>query len=339
MIKAEHQFFLFGMGDREKYIYKNKCLVRYSDNKILFAWNGYDEEFIFDEYTVILTKNTGERVVLLENEEGFFVNDVCLTSSKINLPTFEGHKYQKHLRILHHEILINVIDGKPVPNYFVYKKPWYRDGAMMGMVLKATKNLHLIKDWILSLTDMYDRNNAGNCEPDNLGQLLYLISLVSDKDNPMVEQILDEAKRICENGLLTGMTDFNNHQIYSTLWLKFAIDELGIECDFINIPKEFDSYARMFWMNREPVERDTEYKNEYNWLYPYLWWAVKHFENEPIDKEFLEITYPMTWEKEASQATYEDIRQLSNTYADNKFSAPHTWHGAEMFLYLIEMEK
>lgn len=339
MIKAEHQFFLFGMGDREKFIYKNKCLVRYCDNKILYAWNGYDEEFIFDEYTVVLTKNTGERVVLLENEEGFFVNDVCLTSSKINLPTFDGYKYQKHLRILHHEILINVIDGKPVPNYFVYKKPWYRDGAMMGMVLKATGNLHLIKDWILSLTDMYDRNNAGNCEPDNLGQLLYLISLVSDKDNPMVEQILNEARRICENGLLTGMTDFNNHQIYSTLWLKFALDELGIECDFINIPNEFDSYARMFWMNREPVERDTEYKNEYNWLYPYLWWAVKHFENEPIDKEFLEITYPMTWEKEASQARYDNIRQLSNTYADNKFSAPHTWHGAEMFLYLIEMEK
>ena len=339
MIKPEHQFFLFGMGNREKFIYKNKSLTRYSDNKILYAWNGYDEEFIYDEYTVILTKNTGERVVLLENEEGFFVNEVCLAKSKINLPTFEGHKFQKHLRILHHEILINIIDGKPVPNYFVYKKPWYRDGAMMGMVLKATGNLHLIKDWILSLTDMYDRNNAGNCEPDNLGQLLYLISLVSDKENPMVQRVIDEAKRICENGLLTGQTDFGNHQIYSTLWLKLALDELDIDADFISIPEEFDSYARMFWMSRDSVERSTEYINEYNWLYPYLWWAVKHFENEPIDQEFLQITYPMTWEKEASQALYEDIRQLSNIYADNKFSAPHTWHGAEMFLYLIEMEK
>ena len=339
MIKPENQFFLFGMGDREKYIYKNKCLIRYKDNKIVYAWNGYDEEFLYDEYTVVLTKNNGERVVISENEEGFFVNSTCLCRSQINLPTFEGHKYQKHLRILHHEILVNIIDGKPVPNYFVYKKPWYRDGAMMGMVLKATGNLHLIKDWVLSLTDLYDRNNAGNCEPDNLGQLLYLISLVSDKKNPMVEKIITEAKRICENGLLTGKTDFNDHQIYSTLWLKFALDQLSMSSDFIAIPEEFDSYARMFWMNREGVERSTEYKNEYSWLYPYLWWAVKHFENEPIDQEYLEITYPMTWEKEASQAQYEGIRQLSKNYADNKFSAPHTWHGAEMFLYLIEMEK
>ncbi len=339
MIKSENNFFLFGMGDREKYIYKNRSLIRYKDNKIIYAWNDCTEEFFYDQYTVILTKKDGGRVVLTENQEGFYVDDKCLTSSKINLPDFEEYKYPKQLRILHHEILINIIDGKPVPNYFVYRKPWYRDSAMMGMVLKATNNLHLIKDWILSLTDLYDRNNAGNCEPDNLGQLLYLISLVDDKSNPMVEKAINEAKRICKNGVLTGLTDFGNHQIYSTLWMKFALNELKIDNDFLDIPQEFDSYARMFWMDRDGIERATEYQNEYNWLYPYLWWAVKHFEKEPIDKEFLEITYPMSWEKEASQAKYEEIRQLSNIYADNKYSAPHTWHASEMFLYLIEMEK
>ena len=339
MIKPENNFFLFGMGDREKYIYKNRCLIRYKDNKIIYAWNNCAEEIIPYDYTVILTQKDGGRVVLLENEEGFYVNDTCLCSSKINLPAFEEYKYSKQLRILHHEVLVNIIDGKPVPNYFVYNKPWYRDSAMMGMVLKATNNLHLIKDWILSVSDLYDKNNAGNCEPDNLGQLLYLISLVDDKNNPMVEEIIEEAKRISENGLLKGITDFSNHEIYSTLWLKFALNELKIECDFINIPEEFDSYARMFWMDRNGIERATEFTNEYNWLYPYLWWAVKHFENEPIDEKYLEITYPMSWEKEASQAKYENIRQLSKTYADNLFSGPHTWHASEMFLYLIEMEK
>ena len=339
MIKPENNFFLFGMGDREKYIYKNSSLIRYKDNKIIYAWKGCTEEFIYDKYTVILTKNDGGRVVLTENEDGFFVDGKCLTSSKINLPDFEEHKYPKQLRILHHEVLINIIDGKPVPNYFVYKKPWYRDSAMMGMVLKATNNLHLIKDWILSLTDLYDRNNAGNSEPDNLGQLLYLISLVDDKSNPMVEKAINEAKGICKSGVLTGLTDFGNHEIYSTLWMKFALKELKMDDSFLNIPQEFDNYARMFWMDRDGIERDTECKNEYNWLYPYLWWAVKHFEKEPIVKEFLDITYPMSWEKEASQAKYEGIRQLSNVYADNKYSAPHTWHASEMFLYLIEMEK
>ena len=339
MIRPEKQFFLFGMGDREKFIYQNKALRRYKDNKIVYAWNECIEEFYFDEYKVVLTKKSGERVVLLENESGFYVNGICLTGSKINLPTFDGYKYREQLRILHHEILINIIDGKPVPNYFVYSKPWYRDGAMMGMVLKETNNLHLIKDWILSITDFYDRNNAGNEEPDNLGQLLYLISLVSDKNNPMVEKIINEAKRISENGVLTGLTDFGNHAVYSTQWMILALKELGIENDYFKVPYEFDSYARMFWMDKNGIERETQYENEYNWLYPYLWWAVKHFENEPVDEEYFEVKYPMSWEKEASQANYEGIRQLSNLFADYKYSAPHTWHGAEMFLYLIEMEK
>lgn len=338
MIRPEKQFFLFGMGNREKYIYKNKSLIRYRDNKIIYAWNDCTEEFFFDEYKVVLTLNNGGRVVLFENEEGFFVNDTPITSSKINLPTFEEYKYPKQLRILLHEVLINIIDGKPVPNYFVYDKPWYRDSAMMGMVLKHSGNLHLIKDWVLSITEPYDKNNAGNEEPDNLGQLLYLISLVSDKNHPMVEKIITEAKRICENGLLRGMTDFSKHEIYSTLWLKLGLDALEIPCDFISLPNEFDSYARMFWMMRDGIERETRYENEYNWKYPYLWWAVKHFEKEPIEEKYLEITYPMSWEKEASQAKYEKIRQLSNIYADNSFSAPHTWHASEMYLYLIEME-
>ena len=339
MIKAEKQFYLFGMGEREKYIYKNCSLTRYRDNKIIYAWNRCTEEFIYDEYTVILTNQNGERIVLKENEEGFFVGDKCLTSSHISLPDFEGFKYNKQLKILLHEILINIIDGMPVPNFFVYKKPWYRDSAMMGLVLKATNNLHLIKDWVMSLTELYDKNNASNCEPDNLGQLLFLISLVSDKCHPLVEKAIFEAKRITEGGLLTGLTDFSDHRIYSTLWMIYGLESLGINNDFLTLPNEFDSYARMFWMNRNFVERETSYANEYNDLYPYLWWAVKHFELEPIEEKYLEITYPMSWEQEASQANYEGIRQLSNAYADNKFSAPHTWHAAEMFLYLHEMEK
>lgn len=339
MINAEKSFFLFGMGDREKYIYRNCSLIRYKDNKILYAWNNCKEEFLYDEYTVVLTRGDGEKTVLKETEDGFYIDDKCICASKINLPSFEEYKYPKQLRILHHEVLINIIDEKPVPNYFVYDKPWYRDSAMMGMVLKATDNLHLIKDWVMSITELYDKNNAGNCEPDNLGQLLYLISLVSDKSHPMVYKAIEEAKRIAENGLLTGLTDFNNHQIYSTLWMILAMKELGIENDFLSVPQEFDSYARMFWMDREGIERETPFENNYDSLYPYLWWAVKHFENEPIDEEFLKITYPMSWEQEASQAKYEGIRQLSQIYADNKFSAPHTWHASEMFLYLIEMEK
>ena len=92
MILPEKKFFLFGMGDREKYIYKNFSLIRYSDNKILYAWNNCSEEFIYSDYTVILTKSNGERVVLYENENGFYVDDTCITASKITLPDFKEYK-------------------------------------------------------------------------------------------------------------------------------------------------------------------------------------------------------------------------------------------------------
>jgi hypothetical protein len=43
---------------------------------------------------------------------------------------------------------------------------------MMTMCFKATGNLDLIRDWVLGLTEPYDRNNGGETEADNLGQAL-----------------------------------------------------------------------------------------------------------------------------------------------------------------------
>lgn len=340
MIQSENKFFLFGMGNREKMIYKSGTLIRFKGYETLYSWDVKDEEFIYDKYTVTITTQNDEKIVIEENETGVFLNGQCLTSSHLNLPDFEEYTYAKQLRILHHEILINIIDSKPVPNFFVYDKPWYRDGAMMGMVLKLTNNIHTIKDWILSINDIYDRNNAGNCEPDNLGQLLYLISLVENKDFPLVSKILDEASRITENGHLTGITDFNDHHIYSTLWYKFGLDSLGINSDSVVVPYEFDSYARMFWMDKSLVEKSQSFEIKYDAFYPYLWWAWIHFSNAPFgDKLPSTELYPLSWEQEASQAKYDNIKILSKNYSKNKFSAPHTWHAAEMFLYLIEKRK
>ena len=84
------------------------------------------------------------------------------------------------------------------------------------------------------------------------------------------------------------------------------------------------------------VGSDAVIENKYNEKYPYLWWAVKHFENEPIDEEYLQITYPMSWEICASEANYEGSRIISDKYVENRVGAPHTWHASEMFLYLIE---
>ncbi len=339
MIKPERQFFLFGMGHREKTAYMDGKLTTVFGNSVLYSWDVEKEEFFFDEYRVVLTLKDGSTVEIYENCEGVYVNDTCIASSRLNLPTFEEYKYQKHLKILLHEILISFNEkNEPVPNIYVYNKPWYRDGAMMALVLEKTGNIELLRKWAMSVTELYDRNNWGMSEPDNLGQLAFVLSFFVDKDYPLINEIIEEAKRISVDGCLTGITDGNDHTIYSTLWLKYGLSKLNADTSFIKIPNKFDSYARMFWMDRSDVERETYFENKYDKLYPYLTWAVMHFENEEIDNELLDIQYPMTWEIEASQAKYDKITSLSENYAKNKCGAPHSWHAAEMFMYLIEFK-
>ncbi len=110
--------------------------------------------------------------------------------------TFKAYKYSEVLKVLHHEILINILDSKPLPNYLVYSNPWRRDAAMMAMCLDSTGNLQLIENWVMSIDDPYDRNNAGETEADNLGQTLYLVSLFSDTTHPVVQKILKEIPRL-----------------------------------------------------------------------------------------------------------------------------------------------
>ena len=88
----------------------------------------------------------------------------------------------------------------------------------MTMCFKATGNLDLIRDWVLGLTEPYDRNNGGETEADNLGQALYLASLVADKNHPLVEKVLKELPRFeaaTPGGkYLKGRSDFAFHPAY-----------------------------------------------------------------------------------------------------------------------------
>lgn len=349
MIIPENQFYIFGMGHRNKYVYKNGELIEIKTGKTVFSWNVKNEKFLFDRYMVLVWTKDEKTFLIEENENGLYVSKItageregtiCLAEGKINLPDFEEYKYPAQLRILHQEILTSFVDEiTPVPNIYVYDKPWYRDGAMMALVLEKTGNIDLLKPWALSITELYDKNNKGNEEPDNLGQLAFVLSFFVDKSYPLVQRLIAEAKARMENGMLTGITDYNHHEEYSTLWLKYGLDRLGVDTSFIKISKKFDNYARMFWMDKTEVEKETKYENNYDEWYPYLWWAVKHFENEPIDEKYLEIKYPMSWEICASEASYEKIASLSEEYARHKCGAPHSWHASEMFMYLIEMKK
>lgn len=340
------KFFLFGMGNRTKLIYKNGKLTNAITGKLIYEWPVKNETIIPNDYRVNIETLTDVAVGIFENEKGVFVSErgketlIEGTSTPINLPSFETHRFGEVLKVLNHEILINIVDSKPLPNYLVYKKPWRRDGAMMAMCLIKSGNIGLIKDWVLSLTDPYDRNNAGETEADNLGQTLYLLSLFADKTHPVVNQILTEIPKYVvtdSNGkYIKGRSDFHETPVYQTKWLKFGLRALNLPDDF-SIPQVQDDYSSLFWWDyKDSYMKGTKdsYNPTKNDRYPYLGWAADHFhglKRNPVSNR----DYPLSWEIQASEADYKGMSIVDEIYVQTKNSSPHTWHAAEMFLYLI----
>lgn len=160
-------FFLFGMGNRTKLVYRDGVFKNAVTGEELYRWKLKKEIILPPSYTVYLSLADGNSVRIEEDKEAVWIIDgkskIALegTKSGINLPEFAEYKYPMILKVLHHEILINIIDGKPVPNFLVYRHPWRRDGAMMAMCLSKTGNIDLIKEWLkfglksINLPDKY----------------------------------------------------------------------------------------------------------------------------------------------------------------------------------------
>ena len=339
-IRKPQPFFLFGMGDREKFFYQNGRLTAIQTGETVFETGCLRETIRASDYEVNLETEKGP-VAIREDEKSLRIlspeGEKVLASSSLSLPDFDGHPYRAAMRILLHDILINVIEGRPVPNFFVYRKPWYRDGAMMAMVLEKTGNIALIRDWAASLTELYDRNNAGCEESDNLGQLLFILAKTGLPDHPLVEKAIAEAKRRMKDGALTGLSDFEEHPVYQTKWLKYGLEALGRDASWVRIPDIPDSYAALFWMDGH---RESAVEEPYSDFYPYLSWAKAHSYGFTMDEEHLaplrEPLYPISSETNASQAEYDLLRPWLPQYADARHAAPHTWHAAEMFLHLAD---
>ncbi|WP_373497170.1 hypothetical protein [Aquiflexum sp.] len=341
-------FFLFGMGNREKLLYRDGSLISVHDQKILYRWDVIEEIIIPNDYSVFLTMHDGKRIAIFENEQGVFLEfdgkkETINEGTHIVLDSFEGHPYSEVLKVLNHENLINIDNGLPLPNFFVYRKPWRRDAAMMAMCLEIAGNLDLIKDWVLELDEIYDFNNRSKAGPeyevDNLGQTLYLISLFTDASHPLVPKILEEAKRwerTHEGKLyLHGRTDFSEMPVYQTKWMKYGLRALGLP-DPYDIPNIDCQYSSLFWMDYKDFHKPVEgWRND---SYPYIGWARDHFyglKQSPITA----VDYPLTWEIGASQANYEGIRIVNDNYTNASCAAPHTWHTSEIFLYLINLNQ
>ena len=71
--------------------------------------------------------------------------------------------------------------------------------------------------------------------------------------------------------------------------------------------------------------------------YPYIGWARDNFHGKkrsPLSNRL----YPLTWEQQASQAKYKNLKIIDDIFVNEKISSPHTWHAAEVFLYLINIK-
>lgn len=337
-------FFLFGMGDRRKFIYRNGTLLDAKTGDRIRQWKVKKEWIIPSEYWVRLETEDGKMVEIREDERMIYYSEnrlkVILSQSQLHLPRFEDKKFGAVLRVLHHEILINVDEGKPVPNFLTYKKPWYRDATLMAMVLRETNNLNLIKNWILRIRDPFDRNNKGTSEVDNLGQVLFLLSLVTDANHPTVKNTLDSAKKFITslsetNSFLKGKTDYAEHPVFQTKWMKYGLKSLEL-VDSYTIPKEFDSYSALFWWDyKNQHQSGQRFSEKDSKNYPYLRWAEDHFYGEK--KGYVtNQDYPLSWEQNASEAWYSGMQLVDENLANQKIATPHTWHAAEMFLLLMD---
>lgn len=331
-------FLLLGAGPRRKLLYRRGRLLDALTGELLRAWEPARERFDAGEYRVECEARGGRRVLIREDEEGVWLEEEGATERLargwVSLPRFQGVPHAPRLRALHHEMLVNIVAGRPVPNLLVYPRPWYRDAAMVCMCLKATGNLSLVERWILGLTEPFDRNNAGDCEPDNLGQALYLVSLVSDASHPAVPAVLRAAREMTEHAHLVGPTDGAPHPVYQAKWMNYGLRALGLE-DRYRIPPVYDSYSALFWMDwREAHVPGPRFDTHTTARYPYLAWAEAHFFGQPPPTHLLRESPPLTWEAEASQARYEGMRVVSPELERARTCLPHTWHAAEAFLYL-----
>jgi hypothetical protein len=328
-VREDALFQLFGYGSREKLVFSQGALRRLSDLAPIYEWSVLDATMHPIE-GVCAYLSGGATVQIFEDEDAVWINGSAYDDTPVSLPDFEDHPHGELLDRLHREILLCLVDGLPLPNPIVYSKPWMRDAAMMLLALQHTGNADLLRDWVLSLSDPFDRNN-GEEEPDNLGQALWLAAQFSTVEHPVVQAAIRRLHQFMPEGHLVGNTDFAPHPVYQTLWLNFGLRALGMDCGY-EIPQVADDYASLFWMNG--LQTGDAPAMDQN--YPYLTWARTHSIDANPPLNLLRDGLYLSWESRATSADYSRLGALDPEAAQAQIASPHSWHAAEAFLYLLE---
>ncbi|MFD2574418.1 hypothetical protein ACFSUS_27535 [Spirosoma soli] len=339
------KFFLFGMGDRLKLIYRSGRLLNALTGNIEEQWDVKHEIIVPSEYLVHLTLADGLILQIREDETGIWLLQpskrpklIPGTRSRVSLPRFSDKAYGPVLRVLHQEVLVNIVNGRPIPNFLVYTKPKLRNAASMAMVIRETDNLHLIRDWIMAIRSPFNRVHPSIVEPDNAGQTMFLISLVSDKTHPAVAPAVDSLKQFRKGDHIIGKTDNAEHPVFQTKWIKYGLKSLGLPDPYV-IPTQYDSYSSLFWWGYKDQHVSGKHFDEsISATTPHFVWAEDHFYDRadvPQRRGTVgNVDYPLSWEQKASDAHYPGLTVLDKGLAKQKLAFPHTSQAAEMFLLL-----
>jgi len=351
--------FFFGMGNRTKLMFKLKgndgILEDLTHGKELFHYNGVRKVKIEpSNYRTSMELADGKKCDVFENEIGVFrridktVSIIDGTHAMVKLPTFNSNPFGKVLRVLLHDVLFNVENGKVYPNIFVYDKPWLRDAAMAGMVLEKTGNTQLVENWVQGMDTLYDLQNGGAREMDNLGEFLYLKSLFPvTKNDKSIDKVCSEIKRhvVCRNGktYIAGLVDFQPNDQYITTFASVGMDKVGVK-HHLTEAMDKGVYDDLLWFsdsvshNRSIVRIIKDWKIARSGVYdfPYLDWARGHY-YDTWNLPFSNSNLILSWEANATSANYEGMRRISTASADKKVAFPHTWTAAEMFLRLYDV--
>src|SRR5512133_3320616 len=125
-------FFQFGMGLRTKYLFKQGQLLNAVTGQVVRSWDATNTTIIPSAYSVAISTRSGSRILILEDEQGVWCEEAGArqlvegTAHPVRLPTFVENRYGSILRVLHHEILMNVTAAGPLPNFYVCHKPRHR---------------------------------------------------------------------------------------------------------------------------------------------------------------------------------------------------------------------
>ena len=338
----ETVYYYLGFGPRRKLMYKPGLLMDIDSREVLYEFDEEESMIIPNIYTVIIETKDHKYIKIYEDRDGVHYNidgkDKIIdgTSNKIELYNFSKQKYENIKRVLYGEILFNIKDSKIYPNIIVYNKPWYRDAAITSMVLRQTNNTNLIIDWVNNIDELFDNNND-NEEPDNLGELLYLLSLQENRNNELIDRIESKAEDIATNNpngyYIYGKTDFTDQYLYQNLWYKLGIEAVGREYHFdIDDIKE-DDYSKGAWWSDYNTSKFNNTNSNYE--YPYLSYAIRHSKKEGniiMNREL----YPLSWEVNASHANYDNYSGLDFYMKDSRISPLHTWSAAELLLFIMD---